>query len=184
MNPWPWYITGPLISAVMIALLLAGRRFGISSNLRTMCSMAGAGRVSEYFQFDWKSQRWNLVFVAGTIAGGALARYVMLAPGPVQIHEDTIRTLKERGVEDAGAAFNPAFLFGQDMWSNPSALAMMLVGGAFIGFGTRWANGCTSGHAISGLSSLQWPSLIAVVGFFIGGLVISHMVLPVLIPLL
>lgn len=184
LAPWPWYITGPIIAAIMATLLLIGRRFGISSNLRTMCSIAGAGALSDYFKFDWRSQTWNLVFVAGTIAGGAVARFALLKPGPVALNPDTAAALREMGIDDAGTAFAPALLFGEEAWGHPLALLTMLAGGILVGFGTRWANGCTSGHAISGLSSLQWPSLIAVIGFFIGGLAVSHFVLPHLLPLL
>jgi uncharacterized membrane protein YedE/YeeE len=182
-DPWPWYVTGPIIAFVMAALLLLGRRFGISSNLRTMCSIAGAGKLSDYFRFNWKAQTWNLVFVGGTIAGGAIARFLM-QPGPVVLNPNTALALREMGIEDAGSSFAPALFFGPEAWNHPLALLTLLAGGMLVGFGTRWANGCTSGHAISGLSSLQWPSLIAVVGFFIGGLMVSHLILPGLIPLL
>ncbi len=168
----------------MATLLLIGRRFGISSNLRTMCSIAGAGKWSDYFRFDWKAQSWNLVFIAGTLAGGAIARFLLLKPGPVDLNPDTASALREMGVEDAGVAFAPEILFGSEAWSHPLSLLTLLLGGALVGFGTRWANGCTSGHAISGLSSLQWPSLIAVIGFFIGGLTVSHLILPIWLPLL
>ena len=184
LQPWPWYVTGPIIAATMATLLLSGRRFGISSNLRTMCTIAGAGKVSDYFKFDWKSQSWNLIFILGTVAGGAIARFLLLSPGPVDINPVTASALQSMGIEDAGQAFAPSILFGPDAWHHPVALALMLLGGLCVGFGTRWANGCTSGHAISGLSALQWPSLIAVVGFFLGGLVVSQGLLPILLPLL
>jgi len=183
LSPWPWYIAGPIIAMTMATLLLIGKRFGLSSNLRTMCTIAGADRFSDYFKFDWRAQRWNLVFIGGTVVGGAIARCGLLAPGPVEISPDTVATLKSMGVTDAGSAFAPASLFGPEAWSHPLAIITLLVGGMLVGFGTRWANGCTSGHAISGMSSLQWPSLIAVIGFFIGGLTVSHFVLPALLPL-
>lgn len=184
MAPWPWYITGPIIAFTMATLLLIGKRFGLSSNLRTMCTLAGADKVSDYFRFDWKSQSWNLIFVAGTLAGGALASFVLLDAGPVAIHPDTVAALQDMGISDAGEAFAPSLLFGEAAWSHPLSWFTLLVGGMMVGFGARWANGCTSGHAISGLSSLQWPSLIAVIGFFIGGLLVSQLLLPLLIPAL
>lgn len=182
--PWPWYVVGPLITLVMAALLLSGRRFGISSNLRTMCTVAGAGALSDYFNFDWRAQRWNLLFVLGTVLGGGLARFVLLTPDPVVLNPATVTALQEQGIADAGTAFAPAALLGPEAWSNPVAMLTLLLGGLLVGFGTRWANGCTSGHAISGLSSLQWPSLIAVIGFFIGGLTVTHLLLPRLLPIL
>ncbi|MGB0172143.1 MAG: YeeE/YedE family protein, partial [Flavobacteriales bacterium] len=157
---------------------------GMSSNLRTMCTVAGAGTLAEYFRFDWRTQRWNLVFVLGTVCGGAIARFVLLAPDPVALNPATVASLRAQGITDAGSAFAPAALFGPEAWSNPLAVLTLLLGGLLVGFGTRWANGCTSGHAISGLSSLQWPSLIAVIGFFIGGLTVTHLVLPHLLPIL
>ena len=184
LQPWPWYITGPMITLTMVALLLIGRRFGISSNLRTMCAIGGADKLSDYFQFDWKSQRWNLVFVLGTLVGGFVAKGFLLQDAPVDIHPSTAEALQAMGVQDAGSAFAPGALFGAEAWSNPVAMLALLVGGLFVGFGTRWANGCTSGHAISGLSSMQWTSLIAVIGFFIGGLAATHFLLPILLPLL
>lgn len=183
LQPWPWYVAGPIIAVTMATLLLIGKRFGLSSNLRTMCAIAGADRLSDYFKFDWRAQRWNLLFIGGTVVGGAIARFALLAPGPVDINPDTVATLQAMGVSDAGTAFAPSSLFGPEVWSHPLAIITLLVGGMLVGFGTRWANGCTSGHAISGMSSLQWPSLIAVIGFFIGGLTVSHFVLPLLLPI-
>ena len=184
LQPWPWYVTGPLITITMATLLLIGKRFGISSNLRTLCTIGGAGRLADYFQFDWKAQRWNLVFVFGTLAGGFVARMFLLKAAPVALNPTTVDALQAAGIADAGQAFAPGALFGEEAWSNPLSLLALLMGGLLVGFGTRWANGCTSGHAISGLSSLQWTSLIAVIGFFIGGLAVTHFVLPVLLPLL
>ena len=184
LQPWPWYITGPLITVTMATLLLIGRRFGISSNLRTLCTIGGADKIADYFAFDWKSQRWNLLFVFGTLAGGTVARFLLLKNDPVVLNPTTEAALQGLGISDAGQAFAPGVLFGPDAWSHPLSMVALLVGGLLVGFGTRWANGCTSGHAISGLSSLQWTSLIAVIGFFIGGLAMTHFVLPQLLPLL
>lgn len=183
-SPWPWFITGPVIAIVMVLLLLIGRRFGLSSNLRTLCTITGADKWSTYFQFDWKAQAWNLMFVGGTITGGAIAGFLLLQPGPVALNPTTVETLTDLGIGDAGLSYTPSALFGATAWQNPMALGMLLVGGFLVGFGTRWANGCTSGHAISGLSSLQWVSLIAVGGFFVGGLLVTHLVLPLLLPLI
>lgn len=180
-DPWPWFVTGPVISVVMATLLLIGRRFGLSSNLRTLCSAAGAGKCAEYFQFDWKAQTWNLVFVGGTIAGGAIAKGLLLKPEGVALNPKTADALRAMGITDAGEAYAPSQLFGPDAWNHPWAIAMLVGGGILVGFGTRWANGCTSGHAISGLSSLQWPSLIAAIGFFTGGLFVSYLILPFLL---
>ena len=66
------------------------------------------------------------------------------------------------------------------MFFDPKILAILFFGGLLVGFGARYAGGCTSGHAISGLSDLQLPSLIAVVGFFIGGLIMTHLLFPLI----
>ena len=107
-DPWPWYVGGPLIALVMLLLLLNDKKFGMSSNLRTICAAFGAGKSTPFIDYDWKS------------------------------------------------------------------LSILAVGGFLVGFGARYAGGCTSGHAISGLSNLQLPSLIAVIGFFIGGIIMNH----------
>ena len=167
LSPWPWYVVGPLIVITMANLLLVGTRFGLSSNIQTLCASAGANRLAEYFEIDWLSRSWNLVFVAGTIAGGAVARYLLLGDHAVALNPTTVESLQSMGITDAGAAFAPAALFSSKAWTHPVAIAMLLVGGMLVGLGTRWANGCTSGHAISGLSAMQWPSLLGIIGFFI-----------------
>lgn len=179
-SAWPWYVAGPLIAACMAALLFAGKRFGVSSNFQTLCTLAGAGRFSDFFRIDWRERKWNLVFILGTVLGGALSG-LWLRPEPkVDLSSDTVATLESWGLQDPGATFEPMELYGPEVWGQPGTWLILLVGGFLVGFGTRWADGCTSGHAISGLSSLQLPSLIAVVGFFIGGLTMTHWVLPYL----
>jgi len=179
-EPWPWYVSGPLIAGIMFLLLFGGKNFGMSSNLRTMCTIGGAGKVADFFAFDWRSQRWNLVVVAGAITGGFIGAN-LLSPDPaVNINEDTVSNLKSMGFESAGDAYLPAELFATDALTDPKTLAILLIGGMLIGFGARYAGGCTSGHAISGLSNLQLPSFIAVMGFFIGGLVMVHLLFPLI----
>lgn len=181
-GPWHWSVSGLLISGVMFSLLYAGKQFGVSSNLRTMCSIAGAGKYTEFFKFDWKAQRWNLLFAGGAVIGGFIASTLLANPDPVAISSATETYLATLGMDvpssgSQGGGFVPHELFSltEMSWQ---ALSFLLLGGFLIGFGTRWAGGCTSGHAISGLSNLQVPSLIAVVGFFIGGLVMTWLVLP------
>ena len=184
---WHWSVSGAAIAAIMFALLYAGKTFGFSSNLRTLCSIAGAGRRYKFFDFDWRAQRWNLTFAAGAILGGFLAFYVFPAAEPVQISEATVAWLNTQGIagpgETAGSSFLPYDLFNISELYTLRGLTMAVGGGFLIGFGTRWAGGCTSGHAISGLSNLQLPSLIAVVGFFIGGLVMTWLLLPLILQL-
>lgn len=187
-GPWHWSVSGLLIALTMFALLYAGKTFGFSSNLRTMCSIAGAGSHVKFFDFNWKAQRWNLVFAGGAVLGGFIAYYLIPNPEAVQLSTATLNYLDEVGVSRPGSSpgfssFAPAELFGIESLLSLKGLIVILIGGFLIGFGTRWAGGCTSGHAISGLSNLQLPSLIAVIGFFIGGLTMSWLVLPLILQL-
>ncbi len=179
-DPWPWYISGPLISLVMFLLLMVGKRFGMSSNLRTMCTICGAGKTSDFFRFDWKAQRWNLIVVLGVIIGGFIATNFLSTDTVVDLNPTVIADLQSKGFESAGNAYMPDMLFSNDVFTNPKNLFLLIIGGLLVGFGARYAGGCTSGHAISGLSDLQLPSLIAVIGFFIGGLVMIHFIFPLI----
>lgn len=176
---WPWYVSGPMIALVMFLLLWAGGEFGVSSTLRSICSIGGAGKRISFFDWDWKSQIWNLVFVLGAVIGGYIAVTFLQDPEPLTLSQATVNDLQGLGIPfDGGIA--PIHLF---TWSNLATVPgflVMVVGGFLVGFGTRWAGGCTSGHAISGLSNLQLPSLIAVVGFFIGGLAMTHLIFPLI----
>ncbi len=181
LQPWPWYVSGPLIALVMLFLLLTGKNFGMSANLRTMCSIGGAGKVADFFKFDWKSQMWNLMVVTGAILGGFFASQFMSEDTAIDLNEKTIVALETAGFENPGEAYVPEEIYGWDAITSFKGLAILIIGGLLIGFGTRWAGGCTSGHAISGLSNLQLPSLIAVIGFFIGGIVMTFFILPYLL---
>ena len=177
---WPWYVSGFLIGSVMLALLYFGKTFGMSSNLRTMCTILGAGRTSEFFKFDWKTQRWNLVVVLGAMIGGYIAVHFLSDPTipTVQINPVTITELQQLNIDAPDGKLLPDALTSAEALQSPKIWGILLFGGLLVGFGTRYAGGCTSGHAITGLSNLQLPSLIAVIGFFIGGLVMSWLLLP------
>lgn len=179
-DPWPWYVAGPLIALTMFILLYAGKKFGMSSNLRTMCSIGGAGKYADFFKFDWKSQRWNLIVVLGAVIGGFIASQFM-SDNKVKINPEVAQQLStDYGIESAGETYLPPELFASEHLTDPFVLAILIIGGFMVGFGARYAGGCTSGHAISGLSNLQLPSLIAVIGFFIGGLVMIHLLFPLI----
>lgn len=178
-QPWPWYTSGIAIAAIMIALLLFGKTFGFSSNLRTICTIMGAGKKVKFFDFDWRTQRWNLLFLIGSMLGGFLASAFLKDNEPLQLSSATIQDIKELGIAFDGQ-LNPSQIFGWQSGTSIKNMILLLAGGILIGFGTRYAGGCTSGHAISGLSNLQIPSLIAVIGFFIGGLVMTHFLFPLI----
>lgn len=180
LDPWPWYVAGPLIALVMFLLIFMGKKFGMSSNLETMCSMCGAGKKTDYFNIDWRASSWNLVVILGAAIGGFIASHLLSIDGSVDIAAETVAKLEALGFSSAGEAYLPNKLFSLEALSDPKSLIILLVGGLLIGFGARYAAGCTSGHAISGLSNLQLPSLIAVIGFFIGGLIMVHLLFPLI----
>lgn len=180
LQPWPWYVSGPLIAVVMAVLVFFGKTFGMSSNLRTLCSMGGAGKYADFFRFDWKAQRWNLTVVLGAIIGGFIAVQFLSDGSPIALNPETISDLEVLGFEQVGAALVPGEIYDLERMLSLKGLFIILGAGFLVGFGTRYAGGCTSGHAITGLSNLQLPSLIAVIGFFIGGLLMTHFLLPLI----
>ena len=180
LQPWPWYISGPLIALVMFTLIFLGKNFGMSSNLRTICTVFGANRNCDFFDFDWKAQKWNLLVATGAVIGGFIGANYLSNSNNVNISSETVIELQKLGIQNAGEEYLPSEVFSTNALTNPKTLAILIVGGFLIGFGSRYAGGCTSGHAISGLSNLQLPSLIAVIGFFIGGLVMAHIILPLI----
>mgnify|MGYP005819320303 CR=1 FL=1 len=180
MQPWSWWFSGIVISAVMFLLLFFGKSFGFSANLRTICSIGGAGKKVKFFDFDWKKQIWNLVFLVGSVIGGYIA-YTFLTEGnhPVDISEETIKDLGELGF-GAPETLQPMELFSWEALFTLKGFLVLAFGGLLVGFGARYAGGCTSGHAISGIADLQIPSMIAVVGFFIGGLIMTFGIFPLI----
>ncbi len=179
-EPWPWYLSGAMIALVMLMLLLMEKNFGMSSNLRTLCTLCGADKTVAFFKFDWKQQRWNLAVVLGAVLGGYFASHYMLDTTAIDLNPATVEKLQNLGFQDAESAYLPSKLFATEALLVPKSLLILIIGGLLVGFGTRYAGGCTSGHAISGLSNLQLPSLIAVVGFFAGGLLMTHLLMPLL----
>lgn len=181
-QPWPWYISGPLIGLMVPILLIVGNKaFGISSSLRHICAACVPGKT-EFFNYNWKAEAWNLVFATGIVLGGLVAGYFLRNPYPVQISERTITELKQMGVNDFSGLI-PTDIFNFQNLLTLKGFLLMVVGGFFVGFGTRYAGGCTSGHSIMGMSNLQWPSLVATICFFVGGLVMTWFILPLIMKL-
>lgn len=176
---WSWWFSGTMIAAIMFFLLYFGQSFGFSANLRTICAAAGLGKKTKFFDFKWKTQTWNLVFLVGAIIGGFVAKQFLSTDAPVQISSSTIADLAQLGIA-APTSLQPEELFSLKAIFTLKGFLVLAFGGLMVGFGSRYAGGCTSGHAISGLSDLQVPSLIAVVGFFIGGLVMTFLILPLI----
>lgn len=179
-QPWPWYVAGPVIALTLFSLLYFGREFGVSSNLRTLCTIGGGGKFSDFFKIDWKNQLWNLIFVLGSTVGGFIAAYWLTGSegNLAHISNATVQDLQALGIDikQGEVPMVPEFL----NWTSLKSWILLLSGGFLVGFGTRYAGGCTSGHAISGLANLQLPSLIAVIGFFIGGLFMTFVLFPLI----
>jgi uncharacterized protein len=176
---WSWWFSGTMIAAIMFFLLYFGQSFGFSANLRTICAAAGLGKKTKFFDFNWKAQIWNLVFLFGAIIGGFITKQFLSSDVPVEISQATINDLSKLGIA-APTSLQPSELFSLDAILSIKGFLVLAIGGIMVGFGSRYAGGCTSGHAISGLSDLQFPSLIAVVGFFIGGLIMTFFILPLI----
>ena len=181
-QPWPWYVAGPLIGLTVPTLLLIGNKaFGISSSLRHICAACLPADIP-FFKYDWKKEIWNLFFVTGIFFGGMIAAYLLSNPNPVNVNPALTAELGKYGITDFSGLV-PVQLFN---WSNVLTLKgflMLVVGGFMVGFGTRYAGGCTSGHAIMGLSTLQWPSLVATCCFMVGGFVMANLILPFILSL-
>ncbi|MBN8575988.1 MAG: YeeE/YedE family protein [Cytophagales bacterium] len=176
-QPWSWYVSGALIGLTVPALLLLGNKhFGISSSLRHICAACFPGKVP-FFNYNWKREAWNLFFVAGIVAGAALAVNFFSNHQPVQVAPQTVQALSALGVATDGNLV-PHSIFNFSNVFTLKGLVFFVVGGFLVGFGTRYAGGCTSGHSIMGLSTLQWPSLVATVCFMAGGFAVVHLVFP------
>lgn len=177
-QPWPWYIAGPLIGlTVPILLILGNKNFGISSTLRHICAACIPAGI-DYFKYDWKKEIWNLVFVAGIIFGGFIAAHFIANPNEIIIHEKLKAELSGYGMIDFSNALVPADVVNWENLFTIKGILMIIVGGFFVGFGTRYAGGCTSGHSIMGISAMNWPSLIATIFFMIGGFFAANLILP------
>lgn len=181
-EPWPWYIAGPLIGLTVPALLIMGNKsFGISSSLRHICASCIPADVP-FFKYDWKKEAWNLFFVLGIFFGGMIAASFMLNPAEIKINPNLKTELAGYGITDYSNLV-PVQLMNFESLLTLRGFITMVIGGFLVGFGTRYAGGCTSGHAIMGLSNLQWPSLLATICFMIGGFFMANVILPVILSL-
>lgn len=175
-QPWPWYVAGPLIGLTVPALLILGNKtFGISSSLRHVCAACVPAGIP-FFSYNWKKEIWNLLFVLGVLIGGFVATNFLANPDSIIVSEATQADLKALGVTDFGNLL-PADIFSWENLFTAKGLLFFVIGGFMVGFGTRYAGGCTSGHAIMGISSLQWQSVLATVFFMIGGFLMTHVLL-------
>jgi hypothetical protein len=181
-QPWPWYVAGPLIGLMVPLLLFVGNKtFGVSSSLRHFCAACFSFNIP-FFKYQWKKEIWNLVFVAGIILGAWLAYQLLWDHQPVQVNSALANELSGYSIHDYNS-LAPAEIFNWNNLLTLKGLLFMVAGGFLVGFGTRYAGGCTSGHSIMGLSNLQWPSLLATICFLAGGFIMANLILPYLFKL-
>lgn len=181
-QPWPWYVAGPLIGLMIPLLLLTGnKKFGVSSSLRHICAMTVPGKI-EFFRYDWKKEKWNLLFVLGLVIGGCIGATFMFNPEPVAVHPTLTESLAMYGITP-GTDLIPIEVINFTALFTLKGFLMIAIGGFMVGFGTRYAGGCTSGHSIMGLASLQWPSLVATCCFMAGGMLMANFILPLILQL-
>jgi uncharacterized protein len=181
-QPWPWYVAGPLIGLIVPILLLIGNKtFGISSSLRHICAACLPANIP-FFKYDWKKEMWNMFFVTGIVLGGFLAVWLLNNPNPVVVNPNLATELNQYGITNYKGLV-PSEIFNWKVLLSLKGFLMIVVGGFLVGFGTRYAGGCTSGHAIMGLSNLQWPSLVATISFMVGGFIMANLILPFILKL-
>jgi uncharacterized protein len=181
-QPWPWYVAGPLIGlTVPVLLILGNKSFGISSSMRHICAACVPAKIP-FFSYNWKKEIWNLVFVGGVFLGGLISALLLANPEPIQVSAALQEELAGYGLTDYSSLV-PVELFSWESLGTLRGFVFMILGGFLVGFGTRYAGGCTSGHAIMGLSTLQWPSLVATCCFMVGGILMANFILPFLMSL-
>lgn len=182
-QPWPWYVAGAIIGLIVPALLLLGNKhFGISANLRHACAACFPANI-KFFQYNWKKEVWNMFFVLGIFVGALIAASLLANPYPVQVNAALATELSGYGINTASGGLLPPELFSWSSLFSFRGLIMLVGGGFLVGFGARYAGGCTSGHSIMGLSDLQWPSLIATIMFMAGGFLMANVFLPFILQL-
>ena len=181
-QPWPWYVAGPLIGLTVPALLIIGNKsFGISSTLRHICAACFPAKI-KFFQYDWKKEIWNLFFVLGVFLGAVLAVNFLANPNPVVVSPELSKELAGYGITNYNSLV-PVDIVNWHSLFTMKGFLLIVVGGFLVGFGTRYAGGCTSGHAIMGISTLQWPSLVATCCFMLGGFIMANLILPIILSL-
>lgn len=181
-EPWPWYIAGPLLGLTVPLLLIIGNKsFGISSTLRHTCAACMPAKIP-FFNYDWKNEIWNMFFVLGVLIGGGITTFLLSNSEPIVVAPELMIELKQYGITNYDSLI-PSDLVNWESLFTLRGFILIVIGGFLVGFGTRYAGGCTSGHSIMGLSNLQWPSLIATICFMIGGFIMANFILPFILSL-
>lgn len=178
-QPWHWAVAGTLIGLIVPALLLIGnKKLGVSSSMRHLCAICIPKNIP-FFKYDWKKEIWNLFFVVGILLGGFIAAQFLTNPNEIVITETTKEILAEYGITDFSQSM-PIQIFSVENIFTLRGFFFFVVGGFLVGFGSRYAGGCTSGHSIMGLATFQLPSLIATCCFMIGGFFTANVILPII----
>ena len=181
-QPWPWWAGGIIIGLTVPALLILGNRhFGLSANFRHICAACIPADIP-FFNYNWKKEVWNFYFVGGTVLGAFIASYFLSSHEAIKVAPALTANLQQYGIDDFSNMV-PVQLISWHSLFTLRGFIIMVMGGFFIGFGTRYAGGCTSGHSIMGLSDLQWPSLVATCCFMIGGFIMANLILPFILSL-
>ena len=181
-QPWTWYAAGIIIGLIVPALLISGNKhFGISANLRHACAACFPADI-KFFKYDWKKEIWNFFFVGGIFLGAIMAVTLLNDHNPVVVNPKLVSELSTYGINDFSNMV-PSQLFSFESLFTLRGLIMLIGGGFLVGFGSRYAGGCTSGHAIMGLSDLQVPSLIATISFMVGCFIMANLLLPIILHL-
>ena len=179
-QPWAWYVVGSLIGLTVPTLLIIGNKnFGVSSSMRHFCAACVPAKIP-FFKYDWKKEMWNLFFVVGIVFGGLIASTWLANPNPIALNPATVSDLQALGIRDFNNLM-PTDLFGIEQILTLKGLIFLVIGGFMVGFGTRYAGGCTSGHSIMGISTFQKSSIVATIFFMVGGILSTHLILPLLL---
>ena len=166
MTPLHWSISGILIGlCVPLLLLIDNKTFGISSSLSDV-----------WDRNKRRKGRWKFKFLLGVLIGAALTNLWSDPSASLLVSSKVINRLKDWNI-DFSQGYYPIGLFNFDNWS---AVLLSLSGGFLVGYGARLANGCTSGHCISGISNLQLSSMIVTLSFFIGAIITSYLIYPMM----
>jgi hypothetical protein len=182
-QPWHWAVAGILIGLIVPLLLLLGnKKFGISSTLRDICAICVPSKIP-FFQYNWKEKVWNLFFVLGILLGAIIATQFLSNPNQIVIDQNTKTSLANYGISNFNGLM-PIEIFNIESIFTLKGFFFFVVGGFLVGFGTRYAGGCTSGHSIMGLANFQFSSLIATICFMIGGFFSANILLPFIFKLL
>lgn len=178
-QPWHWAVAGTLIGLIVPTLLLIGnKKLGVSSSMRHLCAICIPKNIP-FFKYDWKKEIWNLFFVVGILLGGFIAAQFLTNPNEIVIADSTKEILAGYGITDFSQMM-PTQIFSVENIFTLRGFFFFVVGGFLVGFGSRYAGGCTSGHSIMGLATFQLPSLIATCCFMIGGFFTANVILPII----